>query len=147
MLDHAVTGRFGRLTGSYSGEAAGAQRTERHVAWGRAYRNGQLVCPCVRITVGHDDGLGLTRRERRYVIARFQDRLDGQLRTELIELTRRRGAAAYRAAERIDPIELVLEEPGNGCQRIVGRLQPPQLRHGGGLRDIEFGVRELERAQ
>jgi hypothetical protein len=30
--------------------------------------------------------------------------------------------------------------------RIVGRLQPPQVRHGQ-LRDIEFGLREHQRTQ
>jgi hypothetical protein len=111
--------------------------------WGRAYRAGRLVCARVQVTIGHDDRLGLTRRERRYVRARFQaERLDRALRTELIGLLRRRGAAGYRMAERIAPIELVIDAPG-GCHRVVGRLQPPLLRHGR-LRDIEFGLRELE---
>ena len=112
-------------------------------SWGRAYRAGRLVCARVRITIGHDDRLGLTRRERRYVSARFQDRLDRALRTELIELLCRRGAAGYRMAEGLDPIELVVDDPGGDCHRIVGRLQPPQLRHGR-LRDVEFALRELE---
>jgi len=111
-------------------------------SWGRAYRNGQLVCARVRITIGHDDRLGLTRRERRYVIARFQDHLDGPLRAELVQLVRRRGAAALRAAERIDPIVLVGDEAGLEYPAIIGCLQPPQIRHGQ-LRDVEFGVREL----
>jgi hypothetical protein len=112
--------------------------------WGRAYRAGRLVCARVQVTIGHDDRLGLTPRERRYVSARFQaERLDRALRTELIGLLRRRGAASYRMAERIDPIEIVVDAPGGGCHRVVGRLQPPLLRHGQ-LRDIEFGLRELE---
>lgn len=56
---------------------------------------------------------------------------------------RRRGAAGYRMAERIDPIELVVDAPDGGRHRVVGRLQPPLLRHGQ-LRDIEFGLHELE---
>jgi hypothetical protein len=111
--------------------------------WGRAYRAGRLVCARVQVTIGHDDRLGLTRRERRYVSARFQERLDRALRTELIGLLRRRGAAGYRMAERIEPIELVVDEPDVCCHRVVGRLQPPLLHHGR-LRDIEFGLRELE---
>jgi hypothetical protein len=111
--------------------------------WGRAYRAGWLVCARVQVTIGHDDRLGLTRRERRYVSARFQERLDRALRTELIGLLRRRGAAGYRMAERIDPIELVVDAPDGGYHPVVGRLQPPLLRHGR-LRDIEFGLRELE---
>ena len=113
--------------------------------WGRAYRAGRLVCARVEVTIGHDDRLGLTRRERRYVSARFQERLDRALRTELIGLLRRRGAAGHRMAERIDPIELVVDEPRNGGRphRVIGLLQPPLLRHGR-LCDIEFGLRELE---
>lgn len=111
--------------------------------WGRAYRAGRLVCARVRVTIGHDDRLGLTRRERRYVSACFQERLDRALRIELIALLRRRGAAGYRIAERLDPIELVVDQPDGHTRRIVGRLQPPQLRHGR-LRDIEFVLRELE---
>lgn len=111
--------------------------------WGRAYRAGRLVCARVQVTIGHDDRLGLTRRERRYVSARFQERLDRALRSELIGLLRRRGAAGHRMAERIDPIELVVDEPDGGCHRVVGRLQPPLLRHGR-LRDIEFGLHELD---
>lgn len=110
---------------------------------GRAYRAGRLVCAGVHITIGHDERLGLTRRERRYISARFQERLDRSLRTELIQLLRCRGAASYRIAERIEPIELVIDESDG--HRIVGCLQPPQLRHGQ-LRDIEFGLRELEPA-
>ena len=111
--------------------------------WGRAYRASRLVCARVQVTIGHDDRLGLTRRERRYISARFQERLDRALRTELIGLLRRRGAAGYRMAERIDPIELVIDDPDGGRHRVVGRLQPPQLRHGR-LRDVEFGLCELE---
>ena len=115
--------------------------------WGRAYRGGRLLCSRVQVTIGHDEWLGLTRRERRYVSARFQaERLDRALRTELIGLLRRRGAAGHRMAERIDPIELVVDAPDDGWHRVVGRLQPPLLRHGR-LRDIEFGLRELDQTR
>lgn len=85
------------------------------------------MCSRVHVTIGHDDRLGLTQRERRYVSARFQERLDRALCTELIGLLRRRGAAGYRMAERIDPIELVIDEPGGGCHRVVGHLQPEDV--------------------
>jgi hypothetical protein len=101
------------------------------------------VCARVQVTIGHDDRLGLTRRERRYVSARFQERLDRALQTELIGLLRGRGAAGYRMAERIDPIGFVVDEPDGGRHRVVGLLQPPLLRHGR-LRDIEFGLHELD---
>jgi hypothetical protein len=54
--------------------------TQRY-AWGRAYRDGSLVCGRVHITIGRDDRLGLAPHERRYVAARFLDRLHPALRT------------------------------------------------------------------
>jgi hypothetical protein len=41
----------------------------------------------------------------------------------------------------MDPIEVVLDDPRRGRQRIVGRVQPPQQRRGD-LDEIEFVVRE-----
>jgi hypothetical protein len=83
---------------------------EQRYNWGRAYRNGQLVCARVQLTVGRDGRLGVTRSQRRYVVARFSERVHPALRAELAELARRRGAAARRAAERMDPIELVFDD-------------------------------------
>ena len=118
-------------------------RPSTATGWARAYRGGRLVCARVRVTIGDDDRLGLTRRERRCVSARFLERLDRALWIELMALLRRRGAAGHRLAEHLDPIELVVDQPDGDPRRIVGLLQPPQLRHGQ-LRDVEFGVRELE---
>lgn len=115
---------------------------EPRCVWGRAYREGSLVCGRVHITFDRDDRLGLAPRERRYVVARFLDRLHPVLRSELAELSRRRGAAARRAAERIEPIVIVIDDPRRGRERIVGRIVPPQVRHGD-LRDVEFELREL----
>jgi hypothetical protein len=113
-------------------------------AWGRAYRDGSLVCGRVYVSFGCDDRLDLAPRERRYVVARFQDRLHPTLRSELVELTRRRGAAARRAAERMEPIVVVIDHPRHGRDRIVGRIEPPQMRRGD-LRDVEFGLKERMR--
>jgi hypothetical protein len=122
-----------------SGIVAGGQR----FAAGRAYRGERLVCARVQLTIGRDDDrLGLARHERRYVVARFCEGLDPALRAELTELVRRRGTAARRAAETIAPIEIVIDDPRRGRERLIVRLQPPQLRRGN-LRDIEFGLREL----
>lgn len=118
---------------------------EQRYLWGRAYRDGQLVCTRVHVTIGRDHRLGLAEHERRYVLARFQEQLDDALHTELIQMVRRRGTAARRIAENLQPIELVVEDPHRGRQRMVGHLQPPQLRFGE-LREIEFSVRELQRA-
>jgi hypothetical protein len=126
-----------------TGVSAGVDDIALRGGWGRAYRGEHLVCARVYITVGHDTRLGLTRRERRYVTARFDERLDAELRSELAQLARRRGASARRIADVLEAIELVLDEPGDKCQRIIGRLEPPQLRHGR-LCDIEFGLREHE---
>jgi hypothetical protein len=123
--------------------AVGTLRADRRCRLGRAYRAGRLVCGCVQVTVSLDGRLGLAPHERRLVRVRFHEPLDDDLRTELTQLVRRRGAAARRAVERVDPIEVVVDDPHGECQRIVGHLQPPQMRHGQ-LRASEF---ELKWAQ
>src|SRR5258708_6125248 len=80
---------------------------EQRYGWGRAYRDGEIVFARVHLTIGRDGRLGLTRYERRYVVARFLERLHPSLRAELTEPARRRGAAARRTADRMDPIEVV----------------------------------------
>jgi hypothetical protein len=118
--------------------------TEQRYRLGRAYRDGRLVCWRVHVTIGRDDTrLGLAPRERRYVTASFRERLDSALHAELVQLAHRRGAAARRIAESIEPIVLVVDDPHNGDRhRMIVRLQPPQVR-GGVLSEVEFGVREL----
>jgi hypothetical protein len=113
---------------------------------GRAYWSGRLVCGCVRVTIRLDDRLGLTQQERRHVGVRFHEPLDDDVRAELGRLVRQRSSAARRAAERIDPIEVVVHDPHGTHTRIVGWLEPPQVRNGQ-LRDIEFGLREHERTR
>jgi hypothetical protein len=116
---------------------------EQRQAWGRAYRDGRLVCWRMHVTIGrHEARLGLAAHERRYVTARFRERLDSALRDELVALARRRGAAARRLADRMEPIVIVVDDPRDGRRRVVGRLEPPQVR-AGHLADIEFAVREL----
>ena len=128
------------------GEAPAAIDTECTASTGRwriarAYRAGRLVCGCVHVTISLDDRLGLTRRERRVVRVRFHEPVDDDLRSELTELARRRGTASQRAAERIAPIELVVDDPCGEHHRVTGGLQPPHRRHGE-LREIEFGLGE-----
>lgn len=130
------------LVGSNRSEGVGSERFAQHERLGRAYRSGRLVCGFVRVTIRLDDRLGLTQRERRMVRVRFHEPVDDDLRAELTELARRRGTASGRAAERIAPIELIVDEPSGECERMTGGLQPPQRRHGQ-LREIEFGLREL----
>lgn len=115
--------------------------TGRRSCSAHAYRADEIVCGRVELTVDVDAPLDLTARERRGVTVRFSDRLEPALRAELTELVRRRGAAARRAAERMDPIEIVFDEPRRGLQRISGWIQPPQRRNGD-LHDIQFGLRE-----
>lgn len=116
---------------------------EQRYAWGRAYRDGRLVCWRVHVTIGRDEArLGLAPQERRYVTARFRERIDSGLHAELVALVRQRGAAARRVADGMEPIVIVVEDIHRGRQRMVGRLQPPQVR-GSDLCDIEFAVREL----
>ena len=110
---------------------------------GRAYRAGRLVCGCVHVMVLRDGRLGLAPRERCVVRVRFHEPLDDELRAELIRLVRRRGAAGRRVVERVDPIEVVVDDPYGERERIVGHLESPQMRHGQ-LHAIEF---ELRRAR
>jgi hypothetical protein len=117
-----------------------AQRPAQHPLRGRAYRAGRLVCGCVQVTVSLDGRIGLAPHERRLVRVRFHEPLDDALRAELTQLARRRGAAARRAVERLEPIEVVVDDPHGERQRFVGRLEPPQVRHGL-LRAIEFELR------
>jgi hypothetical protein len=95
----------------------------------------------VHVTIGRDDRFGGVPRGRRYVAARFLDRLHPQLRADLTELARRRGADARRAAERMQPIVVVIDDPCRGRERIVGRIDPPRVLRGR-LGDVEFGLRE-----
>jgi hypothetical protein len=99
----------------------------------------------VQVAVRYDDRLGLTRRERRMVRVRFTEPVDDDLRAELSELARRHGTASQRAAERIDPIELVIDDPAGEHEHMTGRLQPPDTRHGR-LSEIEFGFGQLTRS-
>jgi hypothetical protein len=96
----------------------------------------------VHVAIQFDDRLGLTRRERRLVRVRFHEPVDDDLRTDLTELARRRGTASERAAERIDPIEVIVDDPRGGKEHMMGGLRPPQRRHGQ-LRDLTFALREL----
>lgn len=125
---------------------ADAQHANQRARLGRAYRAGRLVCGWVQVTLSLDDRLGLTQRERRVVRIRFHEPIDDVLRNELTRLMRRRGAAADRVAERIDPIEVVVDDPRGERLHIIGSIQPPETHHGQ-LRDIQFGLRELERSR
>jgi hypothetical protein len=115
--------------------------TGRRACSAYACRHDEVVCGRVELTVDADTRLGLTAREGHGVTVRFLDRLEPALRAELAELVRRRGAAARRAAERMDPIEIVFDDPRLGLQRISGWIQPPQRRNSD-LHDIQFGLRE-----
>jgi hypothetical protein len=125
-----------------TGQDRGRRRADR--PW-RAFRARQTPRGSSQLTVGRDDGrLGLTRAERRYVVARFSERVHPALRAELTALARGGGAAARRVAEGTAPPEVVFEDRHLGRQRIVGWVQPRQPRRGD-LRDIEFGLREPSR--
>jgi hypothetical protein len=121
--------------------AVGTFRADQRRHLGRAYRAGRLVCGCVHVTVLRDGRLGLAPHERRVVWVRFHEPVDDDLRAELTRLVRRRGSAARRMAERADPIEVVVDDARDERQRLVGHLQPAQVRHGQ-LRAIEFELRQ-----
>jgi hypothetical protein len=132
--------------GHDAASVAGTQRRAQRLRRGRAYRSGRLICGCVQVAIGDDERLGLTPQERRLVRVCFHEPLDDGLRAELIALQRRRGPAARRAAERIEPIEVVVDDSHGERRRILGRVEPPQIHHGP-LREIEFVLRSLEPAR
>jgi hypothetical protein len=115
--------------------------TDGRHRWAHACRDGEVVCGHVELTVRTDTRLGLTAGERRRLAARFVESLHPLLQDELEELVHRRGAACCRVAERIEPIELVFEDPHRGLQRITARIQPPQTRRSE-LHEITFDLRE-----
>jgi hypothetical protein len=106
----------------------------------RAFRHGELVCGRVDLRVRDSGQVGLTAHERREIVVRFLERIAPEFRRELDQLVQRRGSFARRAAERMQPIELVADDPQIGCVLIVGHVQPPQHRHCE-IRRTEFGVR------
>ncbi len=134
------------------GDEGGVGTADHHLTVPRACvvahacRDTEVVCGRVELTVATDTRLGLTARERRCCTVRFLDGVEAGLRAELTQLVRRRGAVARRAAERMDPIELVFGDPDLGLQRIVGCIQPPQARNGD-LHEIEFDLRRVESAR
>lgn len=119
--------------------------TARHYCWAHACRDGAVICGRVEVILRADTRLGLTAHEPRGVAARFVEYLQPALRRELTELVRRPGAAARRAAERMDPVEIVFDDPRLGLQRLTGWVQPPQRRSGGDLHDVEFDLHEPAR--
>lgn len=128
--------------GSFSALAVDAEQSAHHRRLGRAYRAGRLICGCVHVTVLRDGRLGLAPRERCLVRVCFHEPLDDDLRAELTELVRRRGAAGRRAVERIELLEVVIDDPYGERRRFVGHLQPPQVRHGQ-LRTIDFELKPV----
>jgi hypothetical protein len=123
--------------------ADGPRRAKQCGRLGRAYRGGRLICGSVHVTIRYDERLGLTRQERCLVRVSFHEPIDDGLRSELTLLLRRRGQAALRAAERIEPIEVVVDDLHGERERILGSVEPPQVRHGR-LRDIDFALRKVE---
>lgn len=127
------------------GDRDGTAPVTAQRCWAHARRDGEVICGRVEVIVRADSRLGLTARERRGVAARFVEYLQPVLRTELTELVRRRGAAARRAAERMDPVEIVFDDPHLGLQRLTGWVQPPPRRNGVDLHEIEFELHEPAR--
>lgn len=117
-------------------------QTRPRYQWARAFRHGELVCGRVDLRVWDSGRIGLAPYERREIVVRFLERIAPEFRHELDGLVRRRGDVARRAAERMQPIELVADDLAVGDVLIVGHLQPPQRRHGE-MCEIEFGVREV----
>lgn len=110
---------------------------------GRIYRRGELICSRARVTIGTDiHRLGLTRGERSFVTVAFVENTKRQLHDELRRLVSRRGAAAKRVAEQLEPITVVVVDDRRGELKVEGKLQPPDIRVEIDLHEVEFKVRE-----
>jgi hypothetical protein len=96
---------------------------EHRYPWGGAYRDGRPACRRVTVTIGRDGRLDLAPQERRYIVAQFEERLDPDLRRELSALVPRRGAAAARIAESLEPIEVVVHDRNRGPQRLTACIR------------------------
>jgi hypothetical protein len=108
------------------------------VVHARAYRDGTMVCDQVLVTViVSDERLGLAPRERRHATVRFLHDIEPEFRRQLVQVLRRRGARSRRAAEALDPIELVVD----GEQRLKARIEPPTTRSLS-LEQTDFRLRE-----
>jgi hypothetical protein len=112
--------------------------TRERVVHGRAVRDGTIVCDRVLVTVTvSDERLGLAPRERRHATVRFLHDIEPEFRRQLIQILRRRGARSRRAAEALDPIELVVD----GEQRLTARIEPPTIRNLS-LEQTDFTLRQ-----
>jgi hypothetical protein len=111
--------------------------TTERVVHARAERDGTVVCDRVLVTVTvSDEPLGLAPRERRHTTARFLHDIEPEFRRQLIAVLHRRGARSRRAAEALDPIEIVVD----GEQRLAARIEPPTIRNLA-LEQTEFTLR------
>ena len=112
--------------------------TTARVVHGRAERDGTVVCDRVLVTVTVSaEPLGPAARERRHATVRFVHDIEPEFRRQLIEILRRRGARSRRAAEALDPIELVVD----GEQRLAARIEPPTVRNLS-LEQTDFTLRQ-----
>lgn len=118
---------------------------EHSYLWGRAYRDGRLVCSRVRVTVISDVRIGQSAPTPPRLRVRFLEGLDRTLRDELERLVLCRGLRRRRLAERIAPVEIVWSEPSYwlGHQSGVGRLEPTSERCVP-LEEIEFSLRPVD---
>jgi hypothetical protein len=103
---------------------------------GSAYRDGQLVCARVAVTIVAE------APSARHVLVRFNGGVDQRLRAELQRLAARRVAVATRLVELLDPVEIIgTDTHGRLLWRLVGRVERPAAQ-GWPPTDAEFWLRE-----
>lgn len=89
----------------------------------RVFRGDQCVCEHAEVQVSRENRrLGLTAAERCLVRVRFVGQVEPELRDDLVGIVERRGAAAERYADRIEPIVIAL-----AGEQIEVRLKPPHI--------------------
>jgi hypothetical protein len=112
--------------------------TTERVVHARAERDGTVVCDRVLVTVTvSEEPPGLALRERRHTTVRFLHDIEPEFRRQLIAVLHQRGARSRRAAEALDPIELVVD----GERRLAARIEPPAIRNLS-LEQTEFMLRQ-----
>lgn len=121
--------------------------SEQHYRWGRAYRDGRLVCSRVHVRIVSDVRIAPSPPTTQRLQVRFLEGVDKALQAELHQLVRSRGLRRKRLAERSDPIKIVWEEPPGlrsaGRLSCEGRLEP-EVRHAATLDEIEFRLHPID---
>lgn len=100
------------------------------------HRHGRVLCTRARVKIRAARRLD---SEDSYVQVVFADGVASELHHELAEMIGRRGAAAARYAERIEPVTIIVEAP-QGRVELRGRIKPPSVAQTPDLHHAVFSI-------